>query len=296
MWQKRFAAFNVKNLPFFGKLMFTKPRIHRMFAADGKCFDVAIDHGFFNELTVMAGIENMGNAVKAVLNAGPDAVQLTVGQAHRLQSIPGKAKPALVLRVDVANVYGKKLPAYLFSRMISEPVQQALRLDAACLCINLFLLPGRPEVHAECIDNICRIKPIADDFGMPLMIEPLVMQENVKAGGYMVDGNLELILALVRQAVELGADVIKADPCTDITEYHKVIEIAGEVPVLVRGGGKAPDEEIIDRTVELMKQGARGIVYGRNVIQHAKPTAMTRALMSIVHDGADAQKALSFLK
>jgi fructose-bisphosphate aldolase, class I len=128
------------------------------------------------------------------------------------------------------------------------------------------------------------------------MIEPLVMQENMKSGGYMVDGNLELILALVRQAVELGADVIKADPCADITEYHKVIEIAGDVPVLVRGGGKAPDEEIVDRTVELMKQGAQGIVYGRNVIQHAKPTAMARALMSIVHDGADAQKALSFLR
>ena len=266
-----------------------------MFGADGKCFDVAIDHGFFNELAVMAGIENMSNVIKAVLEADPDAVQLTVGQAHRLQTVPGKKKPALVLRVDVANVYGKKLPDYLFSRMISDPVQQALRLDAACLCINLFLLPGQPAVHAECIANICEIKPIADEFGMPLMIEPLVMQDNAKAGGYMVDGSLELILALVRQAVELGADVIKADPCTDITQYHKV-EIAGDVPVLVRGGGKAPDEEIIDRTVELMKQGANGIVYGRNVIQHQKPTAMTRALMSIVHEGADAKTALALLK
>jgi len=162
--------------------------------------------------------------------------------------------------------------------------------------IGLFLLPGQPEVHAECIDNICAIKPEADEFGMPLMIEPLVMQDSTKAGGYMVDGNLELILALVRQAVELGADVIKADPCTDITEYNKVIEVAGDVPVLVRGGGKAPDEEIIARTVELMKQGAKGIVYGRNVVQHAKPTAMTRALMSIVHEGADAKAALAFLK
>jgi class I fructose-bisphosphate aldolase len=267
-----------------------------MFGADGKCFDVAIDHGFFNELAVMAGIENMSNAVKAVLDAGPDAVQLTIGQAHRLQSVPGKHKPALVLRVDVANVYGKKLPAYLFSRMISEPVQQALRLDAACLCINLFLLPGQPTVHAECVDNICALKPVADNFGMPLMIEPLVMQENTKAGGYMVDGNLELILALVRQAVELGADVIKADPCSDITQYNKVIEIAGDVPVLVRGGGKAPDAEIVERTVELMKQGAKGIVYGRNVIQHENPTAMTRALMSIVHEDADAKTALGWLK
>jgi DhnA family fructose-bisphosphate aldolase class Ia len=150
-------------------------------------------------------------------------------------------------------------------------------------------------VHAECIENICLLKPVADEFGMPLMIEPLVMQDNQKAGGYMVDGDIEKIMALVRQAVELGADIIKADPCTDITEHHRVVEVAGAVPILVRGGGKASDTEIIERTVELMRQGAKGIVYGRNVIQHEKPAAMTRALMSIVHDGADTKKALGIL-
>ncbi len=69
---------------------------------------------------------------------------------------------------------------------------------------------------------------------MPLMVEPLVMQPNTRAGGYMVDGNLERILALVRQAVELGADIIKADPCDDAAKYHKVIEIASGVPILTR--------------------------------------------------------------
>ena len=43
---------------------------------------------------------------------------------------------------------------------------------------------------------------------MPLMIEPLVFKPNVEAGGYQVDGDLEKILPLVRQAVELGADVM----------------------------------------------------------------------------------------
>jgi len=266
-----------------------------MFAADGKCFDVAIDHGFFNESGFLAGIENMKAAVQAVVKANPDAVQLTVGQAHLLQSIPGKQKPALVLRTDVANVYGKTLPSYLFSRRVADTVKQALRLDAACLCVNLFSLPGQPGIHAECIDNICALKPVADEFGMPLMVEPLVMQDNEKGGGYMVDGDLQKILALVRQAVELGADVIKADPCTNVSEYHRVIEIAGDIPVLVRGGGKASDKEIIERTVELMNQGAKGIVYGRNVIQHEKPIAITRALMEIVHQGADAGTACALL-
>ena len=52
----------------------------------------------------------------------------------------------------------------------------------------------------------------------------------------------------------------------------------------------------LQRTAELMKQGARGIVYGRNVIQHSNPKAMTQALMAIVHDGADPNQALIMLK
>ena len=131
---------------------------------------------------------------------------------------------------------------------------------------------------------------------MPLMIEPLVMQPNSKAGGYMVDGDLNKILPLVRQAVELGADVIKADPCDDVSQYHRVIEVASGVPVLVRGGGRAPDEEIVRRTYELMLQGAKGIVYGRNVIQHENPAGMTRALMAIVHEGSTPEQALASLK
>ena len=111
----------------------------------------------------------------------------------------------------------------------------------------------------------------------------------------MVDGDLTKILPLVRQAVELGADIIKADPCTDVSEYNKVIEIAQNIPVLVRGGGKVSDEEILTRTKELMAQGARGIVYGRNVIHHADPGAMTRALMAIVHDDATVSDALAMV-
>jgi len=131
---------------------------------------------------------------------------------------------------------------------------------------------------------------------MPLMIEPLVFQSNEKAGGYMVDGDLQKILPLVRQAVELGADIIKADPTDDVSVYHKIVEISGKIPVLVRGGGKAPDDEILKRTEELIRQGAAGIVYGRNVIQHANPAGMTKALMSIVHDGLTATKAAQLLK
>lgn len=271
-------------------------RLNRLFhPKSGRCFDVAIDHGFFNERGFLAGIEDIGAAVRTVVTAAPDAIQLTVGQARHLQSIPGKDKPALVLRTDVANVYGQDLPRTLFSRMIDSPVEQGLRLDATCVVVNLFRIPGQPEVTDQCIQNILDIKPVCDRYAMPLMIEPLVFQANAKAGGYMVDGDLDKILPLVRQAVELGADIIKADPTDDVSVYHRVVQIAGGIPVLVRGGGKASDAEILERTEKLIAQGASGIVYGRNIIQHSNPAGMTRALMALVHDGATASQAAAFL-
>lgn len=275
----------------------TSYRLNRLFhPVSRRCFDVAIDHGFFNEYGFLAGIENIGQAVKAVVGAAPDAIQLTVGQAAHLQELPGRLKPSLVLRIDVANVYGKKLPRRLYSRMIADPVEQALRLDAACMCVNLFQIPGEPEVGEQCVENILRLKPDCERYGMPLMIEPLVFQANEKAGGYMVDGDEQKIIPLVRQAAELGANVIKADPTDNVKLYHKVVEAAGRVPVLVRGGGKVPDREILQRTHDLLGQGVAGIVYGRNIIQHANPAAITRALMGIVHEGLTVDQAMALLK
>jgi DhnA family fructose-bisphosphate aldolase class Ia len=243
---------------------------------------VALDHGFFGEGAFLSGIEDLPRAIETVIAAA---------QRH-----PSRPKPALVLRTDVANVYGTRLPKVLFSRILEEAVLQAVRLDAACVVVNLFRIPDAPEVSDQCIQNILRLKPACDAYGMPLMIEPLVFQPNAKAGGYMVDGDPAKIVPLVRQAVELGADIIKADPTDDTSVYHKVVETAGGIPVLVRGGSKASEEEILARTEAILAQGASGIVYGRNIIQHSNPGGMTRALMAVVHDKVAAGDALRFLR
>jgi DhnA family fructose-bisphosphate aldolase class Ia len=269
-------------------------RLNRLFGTSGNCFDVAIDHGMFNERTFLAGIENMKTAIHVIAEAKPDAIQLPPGTAPLLQAIPGKDRPALVLRTDVANIYGNPLPSVLFSEVIDRAVEQGVVLDAACVVVNLLMLPNQPEVYRACVRNVNILKRECEIYGMPLMVEPLVMQDNSK-GAYMVDGAIDKILPLVRQAAELGADIIKADPCDNVEEYHRVIEIAQGLPVLVRGGGRVSDQEILSRTKVLMEQGARGIVYGRNVIQHSNPKGMTQALMAIVHDGVTAEEAARHL-
>lgn len=273
-------------------------RLNRLFnASSGRALDVAVDHGFFGEPSFITGIEDMDRAVETLVRANPDAVQLTLGQARILQRIPGKQKPALVMRADVANVYGNPLDGHIFSHHVPNAIEEAVRLDAVAVCVNLMHLPDRPEIREANIRSIMALREQATKFGMPLMIEPLVMQDNAKAGGgYMVDGDTDKIVTLVRQAKELGADLIKADPTDNITDYAKVIRVAGDVPVLVRGGGRVDDRTLLERTVAVLDQGARGIVYGRNIIQHPKPAGITAALMAILHSGATVNAALAMLE
>lgn len=271
-------------------------RLNRLFnAKSGKCFDVAVDHGFFNTSGFLTGIESMPITIRTLVDAAPDAIQLTTGQAGHLQSLPGKGKPALVLRTDTANIYGKELPEVRFNIALEEAILQAVRLDASCVCVNLFIVPGAPEIHKQCVENIMRMKPESDHYGMPLMIEPLVFRSN-EGGGYTVNGDLDAVIHIVRQAIELGADVVKADPTDDVSQYHKVVETCGGVPILVRGGGKVDNETLLKRTADLLDQGVSGIVYGRNVIQHDSPAGITKALMAMLHDGADVATALKLIK
>jgi fructose-bisphosphate aldolase, class I len=269
-------------------------RLTRLLAEDGRCLDVAIDHGMFNEPGFLAGIEDMGGAVETVVRAAPDAVQLGPGHAPLLQAMPGRRKPALVLRADVTNVYGAQLEPPLHCELLPDAVERAVRLDAACVVVFLLWVPGHVDLHRQGIANLARVRRDSERLGMPLMVEPIAMKAGA-GGGLVVDGDVHRIASLVRQAVELGADVIKADPTDDLRDYGRVVEVAGRRPVLVRGGGKAAEVEILRRTHAIMQTGASGIVYGRNIVQHRDPAAITRAFMAIVHDGASADEALRLL-
>lgn len=269
----------------------TKARMNRLFK-NGGCLDVAIDHGVCNEPSFLSGLEDMAGVVDTLVNAGPDAIQMTYGQADLLQSRPERDKPALVMRIDMGNPYNDQRHRVMWSQLqnADEPIVGALEMDAAAVVVNLFMLPDEPELFRQCVENISRVRAACHTYGMPLMIEPLVMLPNDVRGGYQVDGNAEKIVTLVRLAAEMGADIIKADPTENPEDFHRVIE-AARVPVLVRGGGKEDLKNVLMKSAALMGQGAKGMVYGRNIYQHDNPRAVVAALMALIHDSADGEKA-----
>lgn len=269
-----------------------KVRLNRMFNSSGKCLDVATDHGIFNEYRFLDGLENVPEVIAQLVEAGPDAIQMNYGQSDVLQSIRGKDKPALVLRVDAGNPYNPTTHKVMYNILQDEnnPILGALRMDAACVVCNLLLLPDEPDLHRQTVRNIGLLRTECDKYGMPMMIEPLVMKTNDARGGYLADGDKEKMVPLIRQARELGADVIKADPTDNPEDYHEVIE-AARCPVLVRGGGKADLKTVFEKSYAFLQQGAMGLVYGRNIYQHSNPTLITSALMAMIHNDATPEEA-----
>lgn len=271
----------------------SKVRMNRLFK-QGRCLDVAIDHGVCNEPMFLDGLEDMASVVNQLVQAKPDAIQMNAGQADLLQTVDGKDKPALVMRIDLGNPYNAERHRHMWSLLqnAEQPLIQALQMDAACVVVNLFMLPDEPELFKQCVANISRVKAECEKYGMPLMIEPLVMQPNTQGQAYMVDGDCQKIVTLVRMARELGADIIKADPTTDADDFHKVVE-AARCPVLVRGGGREDIESVFNKARALLDQGALGMVYGRNIYQHPNPSRVVDALMAMIHNGASTSDAMN---
>ena len=268
-------------------------RLQRLFQ-NGGCLDIAIDHGVCNEPSFLDGLEDMPGVVNTLVQAQPDAIQMNFGQADLLQRRPGRSKPALVMRVDMGNPYNATVHRVMWALLQNkkDPVLPAVQMDASCVVVNLFMLPNEPDLFRQCVENISIVRADCDKYGMPLMIEPLVMRPHSEKGGYMVDGDAEKIVTLVRLAREMGADIIKADPTDDTSMFHRVVE-AARCPVLVRGGGREDLKQVFARSRELLNQGAVGMVYGRNVYQHKNPGAVVRALMAMIHDGVSADDAWS---
>ena len=75
--------------------MSVNPRLNRLFNPNGNCVQVALDHGIANVAAFLSGIEDMKKVIGLLVEGNPDGILVTPGQAHWLQDLTQKPKPAL---------------------------------------------------------------------------------------------------------------------------------------------------------------------------------------------------------
>ncbi len=92
----------------------------------------------------------------------------------------------------------------------------------------------------------------------------------------------EQIFIGCRIIAELGADLVK----TFYTgKGFQDITAATPVPILALGAKKLPQEcDALNLAAAAVEAGARGIVFGRNVIQSQEPARLIDALKEVVKD------------
>lgn len=266
-------------------------RLSRLFRPDtGNSIVVAMDHGLF--LGPIAGVENVRAAVERVVAGRPDGVQISVGTACAVVNfLQGKQAPALVLRLDATNIWRSKPEPKEGYHVTVASVEDAVRLGADAVVAFFFVGYETDGQEAANLERLAKLAAACRDWGMPFVIEPLVIER----GAHAVRDPERIKLA-VRIASELGADALKVDYTGDPKSFRSIVE-AATAPILVRGGPKMDtDEAMLHMVKEAMDAGARGLVFGRNIWQHQNPAAVLTALGAIVHEGASEAEALKLLR
>ena len=245
-------------------------RLSQLIQADGHCFFLPIDHGYFQGPT--SCLEKPGETIKPLLPYC-DALFVTRG-VLRAAVDPAGSKP-IILRVSGgASVLGKDLA----NESLTTSIEEILRLNAAAVGISIFV---GSDYERESLMNLAEIVNQCEDFGIPVMAVTAVGKELEKR-------DARYLALCSRIAAELGARVVKTYWCKN---FDKVV--AGcPVPVVMAGGPKCETEkEVLDFVYDGMQNGAIGLNLGRNVWQNPHPVAMVKALHAIIHEDLTATEA-----
>lgn len=247
-----------------------KNRLSQVMGADGRCFFLAMDHGYF--LGPTRKLEKPGEMI-APLMPYVDALFLTRGVLRNTID-PTSSKPVILRVSGGTSVTGHDLA----NEGITTSVREALRLNASAVGLSIFV--GSDYEHQTLL-NLATLVNECRDYGVPVMAVTAVGKELEKR-------DARYLALSCRIAAELGADVVKTYYSE---EFEKITETC-PVPVVIAGGPKCETQlEVLEFVHDGMQRGAIGVNLGRNVWQDEHPVAAARALQAVIHENATPKQA-----
>jgi DhnA family fructose-bisphosphate aldolase class Ia len=94
-----------------------------------------------------------------------------------------------------------------------------------------------------------------------------------------------MVYTACRIIAELGADAIKTFYTGE--DFAQIVQSC-PVPIFTLGAEKTPQEiDALNLAYRAVRSGARGVVFGRNVIQASSPSRFLKGLKAVVKEDAD---------
>jgi class I fructose-bisphosphate aldolase len=259
-------------------------RLHRMLyehgPGNGKLMilpiDQGIEHGPLN-FFVNPDAKHPKYMYELAKVGGYSAIALHYGMASKyLRDYAGDV-PLLLKINGKTNIPDDDYPL----SSLTATVEDAVRLGADAVGYTLYV--GSPRQDEDFL-QLMEVRSECDRLGMPLVVWSYPRGEAVdRKGGkdsfYAVD-------YAARLAMELGADIVKVNfpkinpekdnqapkpynelNVDDMEAFRQVVESAGHAMVLVSGGSKVSDEDLLDKVKKSVDAGATGLIFGRNMWQ-----------------------------
>lgn len=258
-------------------------RMQRVIEPDsGTSVICALDHGMTSP-TYLGELSAIADRATETVRGGANVIMMSAGMIDA-------AKHAFTPTTSFAMLLSASaiMPGELNHVVEIGKVETALQLGADAVVVYV-ALGGASE--DSMISFVARTGEACRRLGMPFIAEaefPTTYRPDQEMADQFGE---EYLRRNVRLCAELGADIIKTNWPGDRESFIRVLAAAGDIPVVLAGGSRVEDLELLTRMQQSREAGAIGCSVGRNIFQHRDPEAITRALCRVIREGWSAESA-----
>ena len=262
-------------------------RLKRVIDPAGVSVICALDHGMTSP-TFLEPLAEIEKRTAEAVAGGANVIMMSKGMI-RLAVDAFSPTTSLALLLSASANPGEARPAVI---QIAE-VEEAARLGADA--VVLFTALGG-ENEAAMIRTLAGVGRESAQLGIPLIAEAEFPTTYASVEELAERYGFEYLRRSVRLCAELGADIVKTNWPGDGDAFGRLVEAINGIPVVLAGGSRVEDAELLRRMECAMQAGAIGCSVGRNIFMHRSPEAITRALSRVIRDRWPAHKALAAME
>jgi fructose-bisphosphate aldolase/2-amino-3,7-dideoxy-D-threo-hept-6-ulosonate synthase len=257
-------------------------RLKRVIDPSGVSIICALDHGMTSP-TFLEPLADITSRTAETVAGGANVIMMSKGMIRIAHPAFARETSLAMLLSASASPDGAR-PEIV---QIGE-VEEALRVGADAVVLFTALggdtEPGMIDILAD-VGRECAI------LGMPFIAEAEFPTTYASVEELKQQYGFEYLRRNVRLCAELGADIVKTNWPGDAESFGKLVAATSGIPVVLAGGSRLEDKELLTRMEQAVAAGAIGCSVGRNIFMHERPEAITRALARVIRERWSAEKA-----
>src|SRR5262245_27521450 len=262
-------------------------RMKRVIDSHGVSVICALDHGMTSP-QFLEPLADITTRTKEAVAGGANVIMMSKGMI-RIAEPAFSPTTSLALLLSASANPERGEPAVV---QVAE-VEEAARLGADAVVL-FTALSGDSEPGM--IRTLAGVGRECASLGMPLIAEAEFPTTYASVEQLTEQYGFDYLQRNVRLCAELGADIVKTNWPGGADAFARLVAAANGVPVVLAGGSRLKDDELLGRMEAAMAAGAVGCSVGRNIFSHAAPEAITRALSRVIRDRWTADKAAQALE